>query len=312
MHRLFAFIVTVLLLCTSNAYSETDFGYISYSTRNIGDDIQAIAAKQFLPKNAIGIDREFVGVFQHPIPLPTLINGWFMHTKDFLWYRHDVPAPEKGWPPSPSIDPLFISIHLAEGFIPFAFADEAVDYLKKHAPIGARDLNTLKELQSRDIPSYFSGCLCLTLKNTNTERNDIIYAVDLDDECFQYLQTKTNGRVEKLTHIIDPEMAANAEKKLAYTTEILEKYKRAKGVVTVRLHAAMPCLAFETPILLISERDDKRLHGLRELAHTCNREEFLNGTFNFNFDNPNENPREYLSLRKNLMDLVSEWVSRHL
>lgn len=302
--------MTLAIFCLVSFLHGTEYGYISYTSFNIGDDIQAIAAKEFLPENSIGIDREFMGVFQHQSLLPTLINGWLMHTKEFAWYRNDLPAPKKSWPPSPSIDPLFISIHLAEGFIPYAFSREAVAYLKAHAPIGARDLNTLQELQSRHIPSYFSGCLTLTMKNEEKDRADIIYAVDLDDECYEYLKTKTKSLIIRLTHIIDEATARDYKKRLAYTEHIFKLYKTAKAVVTVRLHATMPCLAFETPVFLINSRNDKRLHGLRELAHTCNREEFLQGQFDFDFDSPPENPKKYLALRQNLIQIVTDWVSK--
>lgn len=304
-------VVLSLLLCLSSFVFGGDFGYITYSTFNIGDDIQAVAAKKFLPGNPIKIDREFIGVFEHETLLPTLVNGWFMHTKNFYWYRYDTVAPERSWPPSPSIDPLFISICLAEGFIPLAFSNEAVDYLKAHGPVGARDLNTLKELQDRGIPSYFSGCLCLTLENDQTERDDVIYAVDLDEECYKYLKSNSKSPVVRVTHIINREKAADPEKRLSYTLSLLEKYKRAKAIVTARLHATMPCLAFETPVLLINDRGDKRFHGLRELAHHCNRQEFLSGRFDFDFNNPPQNPRHYLELKRNLIDTVEKWVSSH-
>lgn len=311
MHRFTIFILAIFLTILIPTAWGTEFGYITYTSFNIGDDIQALAAKRFLPENSIGIDREFIGVFQHKKMLPTLINGWFMHTKEFCWYRSDVAAPEKSWPPSPFIDPLLISIHLAEGFIPYAFSNEAIEYLKAYAPIGARDLNTLKELQSNGIPSYFSGCLCLTMENLCNQQDEIIYAVDLDDECYNYLRSRTRCPIERVTHIIDEQTAHNPQKRLEYTQEILEKYKKAKAVVTLRLHATMPCLAFKTPVLLINDREDKRLHGLRELAHNCNRKEFLSGQFAFDFDHPPQNPREYIELRKGLIETVNNWIVRH-
>jgi hypothetical protein len=312
MHRFIFTSIFVMMSLNSMVFgSAREFGYIAYSTFNIGDDVQALAAKQFLPGTPIGIDREFVGVFEYPYPIPVLVNGWFMHTKDFCWYRPDVPAPTKSWPPSPCMEPLFISLHLAEGFIPHAFTDEAVNYLKAHGPIGARDLNTLQELQARGIDSYFSGCLSLTLKNDSDTRGDIIYAVDLDDECYRNLRSRVSGPIERTTHMIDSHTALNPELRLQYTLNLLEKYKRAKAVVTVRLHATMPCLAFETPVLLIVSKDDKRYFGLRELTHNCTRKEFLNGQFDFDFDQPSENPPQYLELRRNLIEIVENWMEKY-
>jgi len=287
------------------------FGYISYTTYNIGDDVQAEAAKQFLPENAVPIDREFVGVFQNDTKIPTLINGWFMHTKDFYWYRPDVPAPEKSWPPAPCIEPLITSIHLADGFLPYAFTDEAVEYLKAHAPIGARDLNTLHEFQSRGIESYFSGCLTLTLNNDSKKRNNIIYAVDLDDECYHYLKARVRCPVVRLTHILNHRTVHDPLLRQAYVKKVLQKYKQAKAVVTIRLHAAMPCLAYETPILFVSEANNRRIHGLRQLTHHCSRNEFLRGEFDFDFNNPPSNPPEYRELRNNLIDIVESWVEKN-
>lgn len=63
-------VITYLLLISSYLYGEpyectAQFGYISYSTTNIGDDIQAVAAKRFLPEDSIPINREFVSEFTH-------------------------------------------------------------------------------------------------------------------------------------------------------------------------------------------------------------------------------------------------------
>lgn len=80
-------------------------------------------------------------------------------------------------------------------------------------------------------------------------------------------------------------------------------------VITARLHATMPCLAFETPVLLIHPQNDTpRFPGLRELTRNCSREELLSGEVDFNFDDPPSNPKQYLSLRENLIKIVTNWV----
>lgn len=173
-HLLCRFLALSLSLSSFLLCSETPaFGYISYSTYNIGDDIQAIAAQNLLQGKLIGLDRELISTYSFPKPLPTLINGWFMHTKT-EWYRTDIPAPEKSWPPSPSLRPLILSIYFHDCFLPHAFSKESIAYLKQNGPIGARDLSTLEELQKRNIPCYFSGCLTLTLDYPQVPRNNII------------------------------------------------------------------------------------------------------------------------------------------
>lgn len=144
--KLFQYILSLLLItyiCPSLVLAEVEFGYMSYHTINIGDDIQSIAAKRFLPKNCTGIDRESIGVFNQNIK--AIVNGWYMHTtaNSPKWHRPFVRTPEECWPPSPTIDPLLISIHFTKAFLPFAFSQDGVEYLKKHGPVGARDYHTL-------------------------------------------------------------------------------------------------------------------------------------------------------------------------
>lgn len=288
--------------------AESEFGYIVSPYSNIGDDIQSLAAKNFLPENSIAIQREHTHQFQHDTPVKTLMNGWFLWPKRFDTVKN---VPKVVWPPSSSIDPLFISFHISKEFIPIALSPAGVEYFKQNAPIGARDLATLKMLQQRKIPSYFSGCLTLTLINDSMEKDDIIYVVDLEDAYATYIQSKTKSQVVSLTHIIDAR--TSPEKRLELTKEILEKYKKAKAVVTSRLHAAMPCLAYGTPVLLLNiQTDPYRLDGLRELTWNCSKDEFFAGFAGFNFDSPPENPTAYIPLREKMIETITEWMNRNV
>lgn len=286
------------------------FGYIAYSTTNVGDDIQGIAAKQFLATtNTIPINRELISSFSNHNKIPTIINGWFMHTKDNCWWWQTKPL-QKLWPPSPKIDPILISIHFTPKFLPIALSSEGIEYLKKHSPVGARDLDTLKKLQEKNIPSYFSGCLTLTLNSSFSAREEVIYAVDVDSDCLRALQRYTRCKIVQLTHGVPLTEfnATNYEERLSYAEKILDKYQKAKCVLTTRLHAALPCLAFETPVLFIAG-PDSRFGGLKELVRSCSKQEFINGNFDFDFDNPKENPKDYIPIRENLINIMQEWVA---
>lgn len=304
--------IIIILLLAFSLSAEEQFGYINYSTLNIGDDFQAIAAKRFLPNDAIGIDREFIGVFDFPKTVRTIVNGWFMHTKDLYWYRADVPGPEKSWPPAPCIDPLLISIHFWDGFLPTILSDESLAYLRLHAPIGARDLSTMEFLQAHGIPSYFSGCLTLTLVNpySDSDRRNIIYAVDIDDSCYRYLKKNATCKVIRVTHIFQFPPNTTEEERMRVANKLLERYRKAKCVITQRFHASMPCLAFNTPVLFLGPTDS-RFKGNIELLHTCSKEDFVNGRANYDFNNPPKNKPDYLPLRENLIKTVTEWVNEH-
>ena len=50
---------------------------------------------------------------------------------------------------------------------------------------------------------------------------------------------------------------------------MLEKYSKAKLVITTRIHGALPCLAFHTPVILINQiYDYYRFPGIYELLNT--------------------------------------------
>ncbi len=306
-------VLCVALMGASFSYGEEALGYISHSTTNIGDDIQSIAVKRFLPANAIAVDREFISAFASPSSVRTVVSGWFMHQKGGYW-ELSVAPPESSWPPSAAIDPFFISIHLTGTFLPTVFTEEGIAYLRKFGPIGARDLFTLNELQKRGIPSYFSGCLTLTLENHCKERNDLIYLVDVDQETINYIRSKTTSPTVVLTHGRPILQLLSTEHRLKYAEHLLDLYRRCKCVVTTRLHAAMPCLAFETPVFMVSSDRrgsmDARFEGLVEHVHHGSKEELLAGECGYDFNSPPENPKTYLPIREQLCQTMTEWVQR--
>ncbi|MEI8365858.1 MAG: polysaccharide pyruvyl transferase family protein [Parachlamydiaceae bacterium] len=314
MLKILCLTLSSLLFFVLPASGTETFGYISASTINIGDDIQTIAAKRLLPKKSVAVDRELISEFSYRTPVKTLVSGWFMHHEGGYWDL-PIPPPARSWPPAPAIDPFFISIHLTGTFLPIVFSDNNIEYLRKHSPIGARDLFTLNELQKRGIPSYFSGCLTLTLENKCRTRNNLIYLVDLDQETVDYIKSRTSSPVVVLTHGRALLGLLTVEHRLKYAEFLLNLYRKCKCVVTTRLHAAMPCLAFETPMFMVSSNRrgsmDSRFIGLIEHTWHGSKEELLNGEIDYDFDYPPENPKTYLPIRENLIKNVTEWVQRN-
>ena len=76
---------------------------------------------------------------------------------DGLWKKPN------NWPPSNKIIPFFISFHINPIIEKYILNKNGVEYLKKHEPIGCRDLYTKSILERNGIRAYFSGCLTLTL-----------------------------------------------------------------------------------------------------------------------------------------------------
>jgi hypothetical protein len=220
-------------------------------------------------------------------PVKLIMNGWYSN------------APEN-WPPSDDIVPLLTSMHVTRtrvgaGVVP---ADVMVRgaggaYLRARAPVGARDLATLALMQGVGIDAYFSACLTLTLKKPRKARpSGDVLVIDVPDA------------IKSLVWAAWP--AARPEFQLRSETEtglrfrlalgLLKRYAEAHFVITSRLHCALPCLAFGTPVAFVTTAvDQTRLTGLSQLLHVYNADDFARG-LPFDIVNPLPNKPEFRAL----------------
>lgn len=269
------------------------YGLLTYDENknffNVGDNVQSLAAKQFLPKVDTFLNREKLADYQGD-KTKLIMNGWFTHN------IHN-------WMPSEDIDPIFVSFHMNNTAAPFMLSEKGIAYLKKHEPIGCRDQFTADTLNKKGIDAHFTGCLTLTLdsyKVDDTERGDKVYIVDplysyprpekvfynakhtarniLNGKAFQLGKKKKH-----LKNFISEELLATAEfinqeppsntysdkEKFEMAETLLNKYAKAKLVITSRIHCALPCLAMGTPVIFIngfdSFVDSCRFDGILEL-----------------------------------------------
>jgi hypothetical protein len=269
------------------------YGLLTYDENkrffNVGDNIQSLAAKQFLPQVDTLINRERLGEYQGD-PVKLIMNGWFTHN------IHD-------WIPSDKIDPVFVSFHMNNTAASAMLSEKGITYLKKHEPIGCRDQFTADTLKAKGIDAYFTGCLTLTLdsyKVDDSERGEDIYIVDplysypRSEKVFYNMKLTVknilNGTAFKLgkknkhlkkfiskellesAHFINQEPPSNTytdEEKFTMAEELLHKYAKAKLVITSRIHCALPCLAMGTPVIFVngfdSFVDSCRFDGILEL-----------------------------------------------
>lgn len=147
------------------------YGLMTYAenkrTFNIGDYIQSLAAKQFLPQVDCFINREKLARYTDS-EAKLIMNGWFTHNTT-------------SWVPSAHINPLLISFHVNNSAAPNMLSPQGIAFLKSKQPIGCRDHFTVNLLQEKGIEAYFSGCLTLTLDSyqaCDAERGEDIYIVD--------------------------------------------------------------------------------------------------------------------------------------
>jgi hypothetical protein len=271
------------------------FALLSYvGTQNLGDEIQSIAARRFLPHIDAWVDRERLDEFRAIASHKILLNGWFLHRPDH-------------WPPSLSLDPLIVSFHLTREIVPSVnvgriapgdtvLRGKGLDFLRRHEPIGARDLDTLAQLRSAGVNSYFSGCLTLTLPTTGTGvQRRHIYAVDVSDAICAHFSRQCDEPIIRLSHG-DSELTGSA--RFAKADALLCGYAAARAVVTRRLHCALPCLAFGTPVLFVEAAADRyRFDGLRDFLHCTSEDEILSGRCAYDLSRPPKNKDGWQPLR---------------
>jgi len=289
------------------------FGVLGYSTYNLGDDIQSLAARRLLPRVDFVVDREKLDSFEANLEGEhrLLLNGWFMHNPD-------------RWPPAASLTPLPISMHLTADAIsdntrtpnplhqsPAAalLSPPNARYLAQFGPVGARDLYTLRLLEQAKVDTYFSGCLTLTLPERDPGAvEDVVYLVDLDDELIDACRKRTRSEVRLVTHLC---MRPREHDRALLAQSLLDGYARAKCVVTSRLHAAMPCLGMGVPVLLVDTQSDQtRFDGLHTLVRHASRAQVLRGEVDFDLEYPPDNRSDHLRYRHLLLEKVAEFVAR--
>lgn len=286
------------------------YGLITFqNTENIGDDIQSYAVIRFLPKIDYYIEREKLDLFipEKKEKVLTITNGWFLHSKI-------------NFPISPYIYPIYISTHFSaynSGGIKDEYLNSYTrEKLNEYGPIGCRDTGTIKLLEKNSINSYFSGCLTLTIeKDKKLKKEDYICIVDIDKEAEEYLKNNISSstKISKKTHQLNASenKLLPWEQRFKNVKELLDIYQKAKLVITSRLHCALPCLALETPVLLLYDEDKMytkdRLSDYAKMVNSMSTKEFLNSGIE-KINSNITNPKEYLKIRENVIDKVDKLI----
>lgn len=249
-------------------------------SHNLGDPIQQIAAELWINgANVKTLDRETLHQYKGS-KVKLLMNGWFME------------HPEN-WPPSDKIQPFFISFHLNPTAEKQMLTTEGVAYLKKHEPIGCRDLHTQMRLERHGISTYYSACLTLTLNrkhfvSSGTKRSGILVISPFErllpnekdtglskstlmnkfinaikrplkqknyNQAKAHLDTYLSKQKEKVMWMSQlMDATENTEEERKNAAEQqLVAIAKASLLITSRIHSALPAVAFGTPVLFLSD-----------------------------------------------------------
>lgn len=307
-----------------------------FKSLNIGDDIQGYAASLLAGKNFTVLDREDLDNASHEEPIKLICNGWFLD------------HPEH-WPPAKPVHPLFISFHIGKyNHVRKALLDpKLAGYYNQFAPIGCRDYETLRLFEGMGVDAYFSGCLTLTLPKSEVKRSNKILVVDpfinelLDEEygrklMYKLIPSAYHNDIEFITHIRKDGNRA-VDDRLADAEEFLDRYGRAKMIITSRIHCALPSLALGTPVFFMDvgyerKRNRDRFEGIIDLFnvvkpnlpfHGSRRVDKLLKLFGLHklflaqvkplaidFESPEPNPETYKEIAEALKTKVAEFLSK--
>ncbi len=287
-------------------------------TKNLGDDIQAYASSRFLPQIDYMVDREELDTFksENNEAVSVIMSAWMFRKK---W----------NWPPSQNILPLFVGMHMirktiegkASPLVDEGFEGLGGDYLRSYGPIGCRDKPTERSFKRLSIDSFFSGCITLTLPEfeKTKPKKEYICLVDLPKDVEKKIKNKLKGKnieVRTYSHINSdskkPYYEMTWEERAKNVEERLKIYQNAKCVVTIRLHATLPCLAMGVPVLWIPLNPKwSRFDPYRNWVECVSPEDFMQDKYNFDFMNPAPNWGKHLETREKLIGTIKKFINEN-
>lgn len=240
--------------------STEKYGVIFAPTTNIGDDIQTLAAINFLKKKGITdysfLNREELHLYDGE-ELNLVMNGWFMRDP-------------RNFPPSDKIKPIWISFNMSNS--PEYMVSENIEYFKKQPPIGCRDQATVDHFNRQGIEAYLTGCLTLYFDKYENKGGKK-YLVDVDGECNYVPSINLNKSLFKDFEIVNHEtfkyFEIDVAKRIKLAKQFINNYQKASLVITSRLHCALPCRAFGTECVFIHKKydTDHRFTGLKGILN---------------------------------------------
>ena len=219
---------------------------------NLGDQIQSIAAEQFIPQPDNRFDRDLLHEVAEIERFLMIMQGWFSIT------------PQRCFPPSGSIAPIFYGFHIADikADANHFLNRQSIAYFKKHSPVGCRDRYTARLLQERGVDAFYSKCLTLTFPTrTSVPANGKVIIVDVNPLDLPATLVK-NALI--VTHAA-PQHTGEEEKRIL-AQRLLDLYRdEAKLVITKRLHCALPCIAMGIPVIFFGKKYNTRTSIIADL-----------------------------------------------
>lgn len=184
-------------------------------------------------------------------------------------------------------------------------------YWRLYEPIGCRDEYTKQLFERYGIKAYLSKCLSLIFDKSHAKRKGI-YLVDINSCKYipkinnQFVNSIPFNIVDRIEHDIDEKYSNDFDYKIRKANTLLEVYRKAELVITSRLHCALPCRAFGTPVIFVHDhyKENKRFSGLyKELNGS-------DGSIPCSELDPNINYEVIESVQKSLMQDITNRIRK--
>ena len=232
-------------------------GFKYLDLNNLGDQIQSIAVENLIPPIHIRVNRDTIAIEKLVDRHILIMNGWFTHN------------PKQCFPPNEMIYPVFWGFHVTNwnNSWDHFLSPRIIKYFKKYEPIGCRDRYTAEMLENVGIYSFYSKCLSLTFpKRSKKIVNGWNIIVDVN---YTLLPSFITDNALFVTHNISPNIPE--DDKIKQAKNLLSLYKKkAKLVITSRVHCALPCVAMGIPVVFLGNPKDYRTSIVQDIGLKIN------------------------------------------
>ena len=259
-------------------YSALDYGdrTVVKGLSNIEDEIQSLAAIQFLPYVSSFVDRD-TGL--------SSARGYLIANGS--WLKNDAFSP----PPLDETHMIMFSMHMGGDMTVLLQAQREyfLEYNQRVGAVGARDEATLELLQMNNIQAYLSSCFTSMLNMNESpashRRKSRLLNIDVEPNL---LPPKVNKQVNYLSTLVGPEL--DREDLFRHTYAMLQKYAKAKVVITSKPQTAITAMAQGVPVIFVETEAtlmDPQLRGFADLFHRFNPS---NDTWSYDLERMPPNP----------------------
>lgn len=216
------------------------YAVFGYSTPNLGDDVQSLAAALLLPRVDAYVDRDRLDRVRLSEPHRLIMNSWFA-IKRYAATPHA------------SLLPHYFGYCVGrQELINPAWLSE----WKRREPIGCRDLHSVAILQNAGIAAHFTGCLTTWMgRFFEPSKRDGVLFIDVPETMDRFIPEQIRSHARRITNGTANRNASPFER-FRTIASTLDAIRTAEMVVTRRLHAALPCVGFGTPVTVYLDGSD--------------------------------------------------------